>query len=314
MPDLLDSPLQHNPRKFAVTKEFCDVYNAGTNGQHSYISLSCDSKLVDSWATVYEKPRVSHEICINGTFADLSLKDSYKGTRIGNTELFTSVEKHLDDVGVLDQAPLYFKNSSEWQRRVRKYGFEAVRISDTIAGYDFLGPIDTHWHTFGYDVGMMNEFYELKPGETVRNVLMYNSPTVILTDLGLNVNFECGSRVNFTVSVSHFEDKDLKDAVLGLKLIENGKVIKRKEMIIKNVTCGIVQKVADCYFDLPVSEKPHAYKIYATIDGGSTFTENEWEIYSFPKTDLPIIGENVIIATGDEGIEEIKKLLATVKR
>ena len=309
LPDLLDSPLQHNPRKFAVTKEFCDVYNAGTNGQHSYISLSCDSKLVDSWATVYEKPRVSHEICINGTFADLSLKDRYKETRIGNTELFTSVEKHLDDVGVLDQTPLYFKNSSEWQRRVRKYGFEAVRISDTVAGYDFLGPIDTHWHTFGYDVGMMNEFYELKPGETVRNVLMYNSPTVILTDLGLNVNFECGSRVDLAVSVSHFEDKDLEDAVLSLKLIENGKVIERKKIIVENITCGIVQKVADCYFDLPVSDKPHAYKIYATLDGGATFTENEWEIYSFPKTDLTDVDENVIIATGDESIDDIKKHL-----
>ena len=38
-----------------------------------------------------------------------------------------------------------------------------LRRCENMAGYDFLGPVDTHWHTFGYDVGMMNEFFELKP-------------------------------------------------------------------------------------------------------------------------------------------------------
>ena len=53
-----------------------------------------------------------------------------------------------------------------------------------VAGFDFLGDINTHWHTFGYSVGMMDEFYRLKPGETVENVLRYNSAAVVLSDLG----------------------------------------------------------------------------------------------------------------------------------
>ena len=35
--------------------------------------------------------------------------------------MFSSIEKHLESKGVLHKAPLYFKNSSEWQRRIRKY-------------------------------------------------------------------------------------------------------------------------------------------------------------------------------------------------
>lgn len=311
--DMLLKPFRHNPRRFNIAKEFVDVYNSYTLNRNSYASLNCDPDEVDSWSDVYGKPRLAHEICISGTFTDLSLKDRYKNTRIGKTDMFSSLERHLSDAGVIDRVHLYFKNSSEWQRRVRKYCFETTRTSKKLAGYDFLGPIDTHWHTFGYDVGMMNEFYELKPGETVRNVLMYNSPSILVTDLGLNVNFECGSRISFKISCAHYEDDDLFDATLNVKLMEDGKVLERKVFSIDRVICGEVQKLADCYFDLPVSDKPHAYKIYATLDGGATFVENEWEIYSFPKTELCELNENAVIINGDTSLEEIKTCLRSGK-
>ena len=311
--DMLYEPFKHNPRRFKIASEFVDVYNSYTLNRNSYASLNCDPDEVDSWSDVYGKPRLAHEISISGTFTDLSIKDRYRNTRIGKTEMFTSLEKHLAEEGVIDRVPLYFKNSSEWQRRVRKYCFETTRTSKKLAGYDFLGPIDTHWHTFGYDVGMMNEFYELKPGETVRNVLMYNSPTILVTNLGLNVNFECGSRVNFTISAAHYEDDDLTDAKLSVKLIEDGRVVDRKNYTIDSVVCGEVQKLTDCYFDLPESDKPHAYKIYATLDGGSTFVENEWEVYSFPKTEAQPVAEDVVMIDGNTTLEEIKSYLKAGK-
>ena len=307
--DMLYEPFKHNPRRFKIANEFVDVYNSYTLGRNSYSSLNCKPEEIDCWSDVYGKPRLSHEICISGTFTDLSLKDRYRNTRIGKTNMFTSLERHLADAGVIDRVPLYFKNSSEWQRRVRKYCFESTRSCKKLAGYDFLGPIDTHWHTFGYDVGMMNEFYELKPGETVRNVLMYNSPTILVNDLGLNVNFECGSSVDFSISCAHYEDDDLSNAQLNVKLLEDGKVINRKCFNVDRVICGEVQKLADCYFDIPSSDKPHTYKIYATLDGGSIFVENEWEIYSFPKADTPALNENIVLINGDTSLDDIKKYL-----
>ncbi len=312
--DMLLEPFKHNPRRFKIANEFCDVYNSYTLNRNSYASLNCDPDEIDSWSDVYGKPRLSHEICISGTFTDLSLKDRYRNTRIGKTDMFSSLERHLSDAGVIDRVPLYFRNSSEWQRRVRKYTFETTRTSKCLAGYDFLGPIDTHWHTFGYDVGMMNEFYELKPGESVRNVLMYNSPSILVTDLGLNVNFECGSKVNFKISCAHYEDDDLTNASLCVKLLENGKVIDRKSFCIEAVKCGEVQKLTDCSFDLPKSDKPHAYKIYATLDGGATFTENEWEIYSFPKTSPAKADDDVIFIDSQTALEDIKTYLKDGKK
>ena len=94
----------------------------------------------------------------------------------------------LKEKGLLDRADTYFVNSCEWMWRIRKHCFEKLRAADRVAGYDFLGDINTHWHTFGYSVGMMDEFYRLKPGETVENALRYNSAAVVLSDLGSDFN------------------------------------------------------------------------------------------------------------------------------
>ena len=305
--EMVEAPKPHNPRRFAITGEFADLYNSYTSGQNSYQSLKCDPALVDSWSDIYQKPRLTHEICIDGTYADLSLKDRYKGTRIGNTELFTSVERHLADVGLLSNADTYFKNSCQWQKRVRKYCFETTRMSEKLAGYDFLGPIDTHWHTFGYDVGMMNEFYEMKPGETVRGVRMYNSPTVLLCDLGKRANYFSGEDLKVTLFASHYGQQDLKSATLKVQLLHDDAVCFEQSFAANSVANGTVGKLADISFTLPVSDTPEAYKLYVTLAGESVAAENQWELYAFPKLSEVTKG-NLVIADGMDG-EELKCLL-----
>lgn len=306
--ETLEEPFKHHPRRIKTVGSFSDLFSSYPNGQHSYFSLDADPEKVDDWSRVYKKPRVSHEICIDGTYTDLSLKDRYRGTRVGKTDMFTSVECHLKKKGLLKKAPLYFRNSSEWQRRVRKYCFEAVRRSKNMAGYDFLGPIDTHWHTFGYDVGMMNEFYELKPGETVRNVLMYNSATVLLTDLGRRTNFAAGEPLDFGLYVSHYGKQDLSGAQLTVRLSLEGQVIERRSVQLERVENGAVSRVYDFSVVLPETEKPGEMKLYVTLDGDGLFAENEWELYLFPKAEITGDEENLVISEGMELFELIDLL------
>jgi len=291
--ELKNEPFKHHPRRFETVGKFADMYSSYALGHHSYSSATGDAELVDSWAPVYKKPRVSHEICIHGTYVDIGLKDRVKSSRIHLSRMYESIEEHLTNVGLIDRAPLYFANSVEWQRRLRKHCFENVRRSKTFAGYDFLGPIDTHWHTFGYDCGMMNEFYELKGSETERNVLMYNSPTVILTDLGTRSNFYAGERLEFNLSVSHFGDADLTDADLDLRLTANGKLIASRKVSV-NAENGKVTQICGFSEALPKSEKPYAMKLYVTLSGGDTYAENEWELYAFPRTQLPDKGDILV--------------------
>jgi len=275
-------PPRH-PEKLRALSGFSDVFNSFTMSMNSYDSLTVKPEVIDSWYSLYNRPRLSHEICIQGTYTDLSLAKRYEGTRVGNTEMFSSIEKHLRSKGLLHKAPTYFENSSHWQRLLRKFCFESTRLSQTLAGYDFLGPIDTHWHTFGYDVGMMNEFYELKPGETVRNVRMYNGPTVLLTDLGADFVFSAGEALEFDLFTSHFGPEDLREAKLRIRLTLEGKLLEQRDLLIPCVETGKLSKL--CHFSraLPQVGTPGAMKLYVTLEAGDTLVENEWDLYLFPE-------------------------------
>ena len=302
-------PYPHNPSRFEIISRFSDLYNSYTLGRNSYNSLDADPAKVDSWSYLYNKPRLSHEIGIHGTYTDLSLWDRYNGLNVGKTDMLPSLKRHLTAKGVIRKAPLYFRNSVQWQRRLRKHCFESTRLSDTIAGYDFLGPIDTHWHTFGYDCGLMNEFFEIKPGETKRNVLMYNSATVLLNDLGTDVNFFAGEELAFALSVSHYGPESLKDALLTIRLTLNGKLIESRRIALETVENGRITCLHDFRATLPEVKTPGAMKLYAVLEGGDTWAENEWELYLFPKTDAPVVPENLLVAdqlTEDELIAALK--------
>ena len=313
IPEILEEPFKHHPRRLETVGTFSDMYSSYALGLLSYLSLKADVATLDDWSRVYNKPRVSHEICIDGTYADLSLKDRYKGHRMGLTDRLSSIERHLEAKGLLKNAPLYFKNSSEWQRRIRKHCFEEARRCENMAGYDFLGPIDTHWHTFGYDVGMMNEFFELKPGESVRNVLMYNSATVMLTDLETDMNFIAGSPLSVGVYTSHYGAQKLEHAWLQVMLSLDGRVIERRRIELDEVQNGKVSKLYDFCMVLPEVDKPGAMKLYITLDGGDIYAENEWELYLFPKVEEKQLVSNQLLITDGMSAEELEAALAQGK-
>lgn len=309
MNEVQKEPMSHNPRRFALASEFCDLYNSYTSGNHSYRSTDCDVEKVDSWSVVYNKPRLSHEICIDGTYTDLSLKERYRGTRIGQTEMFSSLESHLASKGLLARAPLYFKNSCEWQRRVRKYGMEAVRRCEHIAGYDFLGPIDTHWHTFGYDVGMMNEFYELKPTENVENVLRYNSPTVLLHDLGRRANFTAGEALACKIFASCYGAEALEDGWLAVRLTAGEDTIYENRVEIGTVKGGQISELYALSVTLPSVEKPLEMRLSVALDTAQLTAENQWELYLYPNAETAWEEHENLVVSDGMSEEELLRLL-----
>ncbi|MBR2477105.1 MAG: beta galactosidase jelly roll domain-containing protein [Clostridia bacterium] len=310
-PGMVEKPFRHNPGRLDLIEKYSDLYSSYANGYLSYESLDADPEMLDSWSEVYKKPRLSHEICIDGTYADLSLIERYRGTRFEKTDMLTSIERHLKESGVLHKAQLYFENSSQWQRRVRKYCFEATRMCDTIVGYDFLGPIDTHWHTFGYDVEMMNEFYELKPGETAENVWRYNGETVLLTNLGKRANFICGEKLEFSVFASHYGAENLTGAILNVKLLTGDTVISEFDVPAEEIITGKVAKIEDICITLPHTDKAEQMTLCTTLSTNRKICENVWELYLFPEAKL-CENDNLIISDGLTA-DELKKHLADGK-
>ncbi|MBQ6339354.1 MAG: hypothetical protein IJI36_09425, partial [Kiritimatiellae bacterium] len=283
---IVPRPFSHNAERMARLAPFCDMFTSYQLGLTSYESLNKGSSAdLDAWGDAYGgKPRTSHEICIDGSYVDFGLEKLYPpDSPILKTGLFSEPRRVLAEKGLLDRADVYFRNSCEWMRRIRKFAFEKLRAADRVAGFDFLGDINTHWHTFGYSVGMMDEFYRLKPGETVENVLRYNSAAVLLSDLGSDFNVLAGEPKRVAISLSNYAD-DAKDGRLDLTLVAcDGKGVWTETRKVGDVRNGALARLGAFDVVVPASDRPIKYLLRASFTGGNVKAANEWELYAFPK-------------------------------
>lgn len=310
--DTANKPFLHVPSRMARLAAYSDYFTSYQLGAVSYNSLNgASAETVDAWGDAYcGKPRTMHETCIDGTFCDITLEKDYpKDSPITNAGVFSEVRRHLTERGLLDRAPAYVRNSCEWMRRIRKFTFEKVRASRRIVGYDYLGDIDSRWHTFGYSDGMMDEFYRLKHGETVENVRRYNSAAVLMCSLGSDFNFKAGEKRRVAFTISNFAG-DAKDGTLSVSLVGDGTGNEeccqcenvanatvansqlghregetwKAETKVGEVRNGEIAAIGEFDIVFPSVDKPAKYLLRASFAGGAVKAENEWEVYAFPET------------------------------
>ena len=285
---IVERPFAHNPERMARLAAYCDVFNSYQLGAFSYFSLNGPSAAeVDAWGDAYcGKPRLAHEICIDGSYVDLSTEKLYPSdSPVLKAGMFSGLRAYFARRGILGKADLYYRHSCEWMRRIRKFTFEKVRSADRIAGYDFLGDINTHWHTFGYSVGLMDEFYRLKPGETAADVLRYNAPAVLLNDLGSDFNVTAGEMKKVTFSVSNFAGEIPRSELRADLVDESGEEVSCACAELRDVANGKVSRLKTFGFRIPDADEPRKYRLKASLTGGAVGVTNEWEVYAFPKAE-----------------------------
>ena len=294
------APFRHNAERMARIAPFCDMFTSYQLGLTSYDSLNSGTAAdLDRWGDAYHgKPRTSHEICIDSSYVDFGLEKLYPpDSPILKVGIFSEPRRMLTEKGLIDHADTYFRNSCEWMWRIRKHCFEKLRAADRVAGYDFLGDINTHWHTFGYSVGMMDEFYRLKPGETVENVRRYNSAAVLLCNLGNDFNVTAGETKDVTFSLSNY-DSEMPDAKLRVELAEaGGGAAWSEDRAAGTVANGRLSGLGAFEVKVPASERAAKYLLRATLTSGAKKVENEWEMYAFPKAAAKPAPANVRVVT-----------------
>ena len=281
-----EQPFRYNPKRMARLAAYCDLFTSYQMGTLSYDSLNVGTpEIINAWGDLYcGKPRLSHEICIDGSYADLGLEKLYPAdSPILKTGMFQGLRRQFEERGIINRINTYFINSCEWMRRIRKHAFEKIRLADRMQGYDFLGDYNNHWHTFGYSVGMMDEFFRLKPGETVENVLRYNSAAVLLSDLGSDFVVTEGTSKRVAFSLSNFDD-DVADALLTAELKDaEGHVVASASAATGAVPCGRLSPLKAFDFAVPACGRPRNYILSARFEGGRVKASNEWEIHAFPE-------------------------------
>ena len=270
---IVETPFPHNAERMSRLSRYCDMFTSYQLGLTSYESLNLGTSAdLDIWGDVYcGKPRTSHEICIDGSYVDFGLEKLYPpDSPILKAGVFSEPRRVLTEKGFIGRADAYFRNSCEWMWRIRKHCFEKLRAADRVAGYDFLGDINTHWHTFGYSVGMMDEFYRLKPGETVKNVLRYNSPAVVLSDLGNDFNVVAGDVRKVSFSISNYR-AEITAARVDVSLVDCAEGVCKWS---RSANVGAIAKGALsrlCAFDVrfPECREARKYVLRANVYGGS---------------------------------------------
>ncbi|MBI4024339.1 MAG: beta galactosidase jelly roll domain-containing protein [Verrucomicrobia bacterium] len=290
-------PYPHNPRRLAKLREFSDVFGQYTWGQLSYTSHEGDRREIDRRLKPYQRPCLSHEVGIHGNYLNLDLEHRYEGTRIG-TGLFAAARRNLQRAGLLRNAPLYYRNSCAWMRILRKHAIETARHCRLVAGYDFLGATDHHWHRCGYPCGILNEFYELKPGESAADVRRYNGESVLLLDHDNHRNYLAGAPFHAMLRASYFGKNEARQGTISWRVISgDGRILEQGGWKTRTVHPGEVRDLGLIRFRMPPAPTPTRLTLHVEWSDRQYRLDNEWHFWTFPrvtKIETPVAADPVL--------------------
>jgi hypothetical protein len=277
-----ETPFPHNAVKLGELRRFSDVFTPH-GSIFSYHSVETTDETMAARLPVFGKPCLMHEIGINDSYINLDLEHRYENTRIG-TALFAAARAYLKETGMLKRAPRNYQNSCRWMAQIVKYSIENLRRSEYTAGYDLLGAIDCHWHRFGYGVGVMNEFYEPKPGFEAENMLRYNGANVLLANAGTNRNLRCKQTVCLNVYAAIYTKHSPENAVLTWHFTdEHMNIYSKDERRISNISRGKVNKFGVIEIKAPVAKTAKHLKLRLRLTGEGVEINNEWDYWVYPE-------------------------------
>ncbi len=305
MGECTSEPFPHNPQRLAALKRFSDVFGQYSWGFLSYDSAEGDCAELDRRLTVYERPCLSHEMGIYGSYIDLSLEPRYSGTRIG-ADLYRGAREYMEHEGMLDRARTFYENSCALVASIRKHNVETARKCRRLAGFDYLGVIDYHWHRTGYPCGILNEFYEEKPHETASEVLLWNSPTVLLWDHHNRFTYDAGETVSCAMLVSRYESGSLARGTLSWELLSSsGRLEASGELVSEEIPEGSVAQAAVFSVTLPRCTGAHTLSV--VLESCGVTLRNHWKLWSFAAAENEPIPENVraVPELTPEGLEYV---------
>ncbi len=296
-----------NPGRLKKLKEFSDVFGQYAWGKLSYNSLQGEHGRINEDLAIYERPCLSHEIGIIGCYRNLDLEQRYAGSRIG-TEMFTGTRQYLEQSGLRDRAALYFRNSSAWQYLIMKDAIETTRKIQRYSGYELLGITDNTWIYSGYECGLMNEFFELKPGNSVKNILDLNGESVLLLEEHREQTLKTGEDFSENLMLSWFGPGTLREGIVRWYIQhENGTILCRGEQSIAPIDPGYVKTVMNISCKIPELDEPCKARLEVSLSGPQCELENRWHYWIFPAPPVPDDPEVTVVS--ELNAENLKQLI-----
>lgn len=258
---------------------YADVFAVRAN-DFSYANFSGrDWRELEPEYAQYERPILAHEVGIIGTYLDLSLESRYTGSL--PADLYKAAREYLEKTGRAAMAKTYFENSARWHGQARKFVLENLRKTPSMDGYDLLGGIDSHWHNSGYGCGLLNEFLEFKPGDTLERVLQYNGESVVLLDHAKRFVFRAGDHFDAPILVSLFGGKDLENGTLNWQVCEGDTVHVQGELRNLSAHDGCVTTLGSVQFTWPRLDSSKHLVLKVKLTDPTYQLTNQWDFWVF---------------------------------
>jgi hypothetical protein len=173
-----------------------------------------------------------------------------------------------------------------------------------LAGYEFLGLMDMHF-TPHYTTGILDEFGQLKPGDSVEGILRYNNESVLLLDFAdrsINRSYWTGTPFEAQIMVSLYGDEPIRDGKLAWALTRGDRTLLQDTRAVSDVRNGRVSAIRRLSITWPAVTKTTRVNLSVKLDAPGYALANDWDFWVFPKLTPPKVAA--------EADEKMRALLA----
>ena len=304
---LASEPLHYSPARLKALAEFSDVFEPFFWAHLSYTSFRGNWRVLNERLPIFERPCFEHEIDTKGNYINLDLENRYEGFP-GKPYEYTVTREKLKKAGLLHKAPIYYRNSCYWLAMARKHCMEMARKSKYINGYDYHTLTDINWNQSGLITGILDEFYDIKPGESAEEIRYYNGESVLLLDdtsggpVGANSdwasalvvsgnndrNLTAGEAFEHDVMASLYGSKPLAKGEVSWYIADDRQnILQRGSFEVKDILNGTVTALGPVKFIVPEVAHPVKVDLHVRLASDNYQLYNRWKYWFFPKQEAP---------------------------
>ena len=285
--ELTPEPFPHHAERLARYTEACDFFGHYSGGAFGYTYFDTPWQEMEKRFQIYDKPISIHEVFMGMSYLDPDNAAKYTGSV--PPYLYTQLEEDLAGARLLDRWRAYHVNSSKLQAICKKHCLEKVRKCNEPSAFEYLGMTDMHF-TPHYTTGILDEFGQLKPGDTVEGILRYNGESVLLLDFAdgsINRSFWTGEPFEADIMVSLFGERPIDEGKLTWALKTGDETGLRGEWAVAGIPSGQVSVLDKLDITWPTVERTTRCNLSAHLTGAGYDLANDWDFWVFPKFAAP---------------------------
>ena len=291
--ELTARPFPHHAERLERYTQACDVFGHYSGGAFGYSYFSTPWREMDERFRIYDKPISIHEVFMGTSYLDPDNAAKYTG-RVP-PYLYARLEDDLARAGLLERWRAYHANSSRLQGICKKYCLEKVRKCQEAVAFEFLGMTDMHFCEH-YTTGILDEFKQLKPGDTIEGILRYNAESVLLLDFeggSINRSYWAGAPFDADLMVSLYGDGPIDEGTLRWALSDDEKTEIEGAVPVSRVANGGVATLHHLAITWPQVERTTRFNLAVRLAADGYDLANDWDFWVFPELPPPRVAAAV---------------------